>query len=265
MNLKSKLQITDDSYKAEPITINEFINKINLEYWNKFINETNFRDRLPSKLRNNFTYNMEKQKDITFNMENVRYFYEELTKSIPQSYEETIANLFDDLTRKYSYTDSAWNQTILYYNGWKSNSCYKIQKRCIIPCSTGFYFHNLPEALIDLNIVFENLSGEKDSLTTTDRVYKAIRNNEKKIETKFFFLDSYKKGTLHITFKDQKLLNRFNILAAKGKQWLPPSFGVKYYQDMTKEEKTLVKDFGMTAEEYTQVVGYQNNLLRLTS
>lgn len=266
MNLKLKINIADDSYKNKVITINEFLNSTNLEYWNKFINETEFRDRLPSKLRTNFSYNMEKQKDIAFNMENVRYFYEKLVESIPKSYEETVAALLDDLTRKYVYSDSSWNASIHYYNGWRSNNSFKISKKVIIPCSTGFYFYSLPDTLRDLNIIFENLSGIKDNINEGDRVYKAIKNNEKKIETRFFLLDSYKKGTLHITFKDQDLLNKFNVLASKGKSWLPGDFGTKHYSDMTQEEKNLVKEFGLTVEDYSMLcLSNQRDYLRLTS
>jgi hypothetical protein len=266
MNLKLKINISDDSYNHKVVTVNDFIDTTNLEYWNKFINETEFRDRLPSKLRTNFSYNMEKQKDIAFNMENVKYFYEKLVESIPQSYEEIVANLLDDLTRKYVYSDSSWNQTIHYFNGWRTNDSFKISKKVIIPCSTGFYFYSLPDTLRDLNIIFENLSGIKDNINEGERVYRAIKNNEKKIETQFFILDSFKKGTLHISFKDQELLNRFNILAAKGKSWLPGDFGTKHYSDMDEEEKNLVKEFGLTIEDYSKLcLSNQRDYLRLTS
>jgi len=268
MNLKSKIQICDDCCKPNVLSINSFINKINLEYWQKFIDETDFKNRLPSKLKNNFTYNMEKQENITFNMDNVKYFYDELVKSIPQSYEETVAKLFDDLTYKYVYTDSAWNKTIHYYSGWKTNKCYKIDKRCIIKCSHG-YLYSLPDELTDLNIIFENISGIKDNINDykdgkRDKILKAIERCEKNIETEFFTLDSYKKGTLHITFKNQEYLDQFNILANKGKNWLPSDFGQKSYENMTEEEQVLVENFGITVEQYMRYTK-QKDYLRLTS
>ena len=58
MNIKSELTIADNSYKPESLTINEFIDKINLDYWEKFISETDFKKRLPSDLRTNFSYNI---------------------------------------------------------------------------------------------------------------------------------------------------------------------------------------------------------------
>ncbi|MBL7128508.1 MAG: DUF4942 domain-containing protein [Ignavibacteria bacterium] len=33
----------------------------------------------------------------------------------------------------------------------------------------------------------------------------------------------FKKGTIHLTFKDDKLWEKFNLEAARGKNWLPPA------------------------------------------
>lgn len=268
MGLDSQITICDKAYGHKVLSINEFINKINLEYWNKFINETDFKKRLPSKLRNNFTYNMEKQKDISFNLENVKYFYEELIKAIPQSYEETVAKVFDDITSRHYYSDREWEKNIYGYSGWKSNNGMKINKKCIIRCYNNGFMYELPDILLDLNIIFENISGEKDDLyKNNNEILNRVKQYGKKIETKFFILDIYKKGTMHITFKNQDYLNQFNILAGKGKKWLPDSFGKKSYPDMTEEEKNLVKEFGLTIDEYEKLSlsSNGNNLLMLAN
>lgn len=264
-NIQEKIIIGKDTSRLEEYTINTFIDDLNMKYWEKFINETEFKKRLPSKLRNNFNYNMERQKNIAFNMENIKYFYDELINSIPKSYEETVAEVFDKLTYKHAYTDSTWNKTIHYYDGWKTNNCYRINKKVIIPCYHENYFYHLPDSLIDLNIIFENIAGEKDNIDTKE-IKKAIEFNKKGIETKFFKLDSYKKGTLHINFKEKKYLDIFNILAGKGKQWLPPDFGEKSYNDMSKEELKMIEGLGMSKEEYSVYTHSNNNdYLRLAS
>ena len=57
------------------------------------------------------------------------------------------------------------------------------------------------------------------------------------------------------------LLARFNIFAAKGKNWLPPSFGKKKYKDMTEEEQKVAKSFMGSAEKYDKVVQYSHYFL----
>lgn len=275
VSLKSKLKICDDSYKNKELTINEFLNQTNFDFWNKFINETSFRDRLPSKLRNTFTCNMDKQRDITFNLENVRYFYEQLTESIPDSYEKTCNEVFDSLTYKSYYTDNEFCKNIWGYSGWKSNSCYKIKNKSIIRGNNGYYSYNLPDTLTDLIIIFENLSGVKDTLSQVkdgkkeyERILESIKRYEKNIDCPFMLIDSYKKGTIHLKYKDKKLVEAFNIIVGREKQWLPPDFGQKMYSDMSEKEKVIVKSFGLNIEEYNKLIltsSSKRDYLRLTS
>lgn len=262
LNIKQEIGIVGNVFTPKVLSVNEYINNVTLEYWNKFINETDFKSKLPSKLRDNFSYNMERQQDIAFNIENIRYFYEELMKSIPQSYEETVAKVFDDLTNKYSYTDSSFNKAVHLYNGWKSNNCYKIVGKNIIPCYHQNYFYRLPDTLIDLNIIFNNMSGEKYNIDTKE-IREQIEHCEKNIDIGHFLIDSYKKGTVHIKYKDKNLLNQFNIIAGRNKAWLPPDFGTKSYSDMTDKERDLVKEFGLTIGEYQTLNVAPTNYLRL--
>jgi hypothetical protein len=49
-------------------------------------------------------------------------------------------------------------------------------------------------------------------------------NYSNKCSSQFFKLEFFKKGTLHLTFKSEKLWERFNLAAAKGKMWLPDNY-----------------------------------------
>jgi len=272
MSLKADISISDSHCHANILTINSFIENLNFEYWNKFINETSFRDRLPSKLRNTFTCNMDKQRDITFNMESVKYFYEQLTESIPESYEKTCSDVFDSLTYKSYYSENEFCKNIWGYDGWKSNSCYKILNKSIIRGNNGMYSYNLPDTLTDLIIIFENLSGKKDTMGEIkegskvkeyNRILESIKNFEKNIDCPFMLIDSYKKGTIHLKYKDKSLVESFNMIVGKFKQWLPPDFGQKSYSDMNEKEKTIVKNFGIEPQEYNSLMG-SKDYLRLT-
>ena len=69
------------------------------------------------------------------------------------------------------------------------------------------------------------------------------KGQNKNIECKYFFLTFYKKGTCHITFKDDDLLLKFNIFGSQRKGWLPPGYGKKKYSEMDKEEKEIINEF----------------------
>ena len=65
----------------------------------------------------------------------------------------------------------------------------------------------------------------------------------KNVDTKYFTIDFFKKGTAHLKFKDMELLKKFNIYAGRRKQWLPPSYGSKHYEAMNEEEKAVIDSF----------------------
>lgn len=254
LNIQQEIGIMDrEQSKKEHIKINDYISQITLKYWEKFIEETDFKSKLPSKLRNDFSYNMERQADIPFTIENCKYFYENIMASIPKSYESTVSDVFDTLTSKYSYTEASWNKNIHMYSGWKSNNAYMIKGKNIIPCYLEYSFQCIPDVLKDLTIIFNNLTSKKYVLDT-DEMRKKIQRCEKDIDAEFFYLDVYKKGTIHVKYKDENLLKQFNILAGKGKNWLPDDFMCKKYNDMSDKEKDLVKEFGFKPFEYDELV-----------
>jgi len=63
----------------------------------------------------------------------------------------------------------------------------------------------------------------------------------------------FKKGTTHIKFKNQALVDKLNIYAARNLKWLPPVYGKKQYADMDTEEQAAVDSF-QGAAEYAKVM-----------
>ena len=139
------------------------------------------------------------------------------------------------------------------YSGWRTNNAYMIKGKNIIPCYLEYSFQCVPDVLKDLTIIFNNLTSQKYVLDT-DEMRKKIQKCEKNIDAEFFYLDVYKKGTIHVKYKDENLLKQLNILAGKGKNWLPDDFMTKRYNDMSSEEKDLVSEFGFKPFEYDELV-----------
>ena len=65
------------------------------------------------------------------------------------------------------------------------------------------------------------------------------------IDLKYFDVDIYKKGTVHIKFHPDAMpiVDRLNIYASRKKGWLPPSYGKADYSNLDVKEKEVVDSF----------------------
>lgn len=133
--------------------------------------------------------------------------------------------------------------------------------------------YRIREKMEDMVKVFNFLGNELQE--TRNLIESGIKTSEttqnfKDINFHYFTATFFKKGTCHIKFTDEKLLQKFNIYGAQRKGWLPPNYGKKSYKEMDKEEKQVVDEF-QGKEEYAKVViekDYylvENNQLTLSS
>jgi hypothetical protein len=172
-----------------------------------------------------------------------------------QGVEDTILTLFEEFSNKHHWYDEM-SKNVHFYNGWKTNSAYKINKKVIIPLA-GFRdmqyswgkfepsYYTTINKLTDIEKVFNYLDGGITEDVNLSEVLKTAEHNQetKKIDTKYFSIDFYKKGTAHLTFKDENLLAKFNIFGSQKKGFLPPVYGKAKYKDMTPEERTVIDEF----------------------
>ena len=85
--------------------------------------------------------------------------------------------------------------------------------------------------------------------------------NATNIETKYFTLTFYKKGTCHIVFKDEDLLEKFNLYVGRQRDWLPPCYGRKAYKDLDNEERAVADSFSGGEEGYNKIYENQSKYL----
>ena len=249
-------------------SVNEAVKRIRKKYWSALFTSPNFMNQLTSNLRNLLNKRVEELANYEFSKFNIMQIVQQMNVQVNDGVEKTIMDLFDDWTRKYHYDDHSTNRH--YFDGWKTNDAFAVNKKVIIPMyaysqwSGSFDLdYTCREKLTDIERVFNYLDGGrtpeiplKDVLTNATKA-----RQTKKIETKYFFLTFYQKGTCHLEFKDMNILARFNIFAAKGKNWLPPSFGKKRYKDMSADEQKVAKSFMGSADKYDKVVQYAHYFL----
>lgn len=153
------------------------------------------------------------------------------------------------------------------YNGWKTNKSYKVDKKFILRVfyKSNYFMDNLKYKGNEISHLIYNI--EKAFAWLDYNIKKGVSlhylqgiikenikaGNLKNIETHYFYVTLYKKGTVHFTIKDEKILKRFNLLASQEKNWLPPSYAKKTYQNLSTEEKEVVDSYE-GEKSYTEVV-----------
>jgi hypothetical protein len=256
--LKLELDYKDDNSTLE----NAYIKQIRSKYWKALFNNDQFMGLFTSNLKQKYHEMVEELKDYDFSFYNIYTLRIQLSKEMVQGVEDTILNLFEEFSYKHYYDEQSKN--IHMFNGWKTNSAYKINKKVIIPLnayydmqySWGRYepsHYRVLDKLRDIEKVFNYLdNGQTEEIDLKEALTFAEHYGEtKKIELKFFTVSFFKKGSAHLEFTNLDLLDKFNLFAAKHKMWIPNSFGKTKYNEMSKEEKNVVDSF-CGKEEYNK-------------
>lgn len=254
-----KLKINDGG-RDRDITINEYLRQTRGKYWRMIFEQPTITSKLTGNLLNELYDNVRKFQDYEFSAYNILSLIIRMNKKVVKGIEDTIIVLFDDWTSKH------WNEESPnrhYYNGWRTNDCFRIGKKVIIPFygaydtwSQRFSAHEVIRKFADIEKVFDFLdSGRTDWAGTLGDALKEAEatGNSRNIDTKYFTATFYKKGTAHLVFKDMDLLEKFNLFAGQKKGWLPPTYGKKRYRDMSAEEQHVVDSF-QGREKYEEIM-----------
>lgn len=232
------------------VNLNSFLKAVRYKYWEALLSNPKFVGKLTTSLQQEFYEKLRSLQNYDFTEFNIMTLSAEMNSQIKRGVEAEIDALFEQLTVAHSCYE--FQKNIHYYNGWKTNKAYKIGKKVILPCYGLFDRWDGRPSAYDaqskvqdiervLNFLDGNMTKEIDCWQTIEQSFKSgITSN---IELKFFKVTFYKKGTMHITFTNEKLIERFNIYAAQRRGWLPPSYGKKKYKDMNDAEKSVIDEF----------------------
>lgn len=256
----------------ESSSINDYIKCVRQKYWTGLFKNEKFTRLLTKNLCEKYLSMVDELIHYDFSAYNIYSIRYEMSKEMCSSLEETILNLFDEFSHKYSYIGET-SKNIHYYNGWKTNDAFKINKKVIIPLNGWSYrgyswerfnptHYEIESRLRDIEKVFNYLNGHD---APSNQLHFALDQAEKNGQTKkihcaYFDLTFYKKGTLHIEFHRQDLLDKFNIFGSQKKGWLPPSYGYASYENMSQEEQAVIDEF-QGKEDYQKVYANKEEYL----
>lgn len=252
---------------SQGVDINEYLKAVRMKYWYSFFRNDQFTGQLTSNLRKEFEEKVDEMAEYDFSMFNIQEVLKRIEASLSRGVEETILATFDKLSSQHSWYPECQNN-IHYYSGWKTNKAHRINKKVIIPIHGCFAYdswYRKYDDTISVSTIYSTLSDIEKALNYLDNceteevnlynVLEAAKNRcvSRKISCKYFVVTFYKKGTCHIEFTNERLLDKLNIFGSQRKNWLPPNYGKKHYAEMTDEEKTVIDEF-QGEEAYEKVM-----------
>lgn len=254
---------------------NEYLYSLRYKYWHQLLHNPAFMKNLTSNLREEYYSMISEFANKDFSLKNIYDVKMDIISRTAKGIEDKIVDMFEQLSYKNSM-EAAGN--VHYFNGWKSNSAFKINQKVVIPyCQSwdgifkkfDFWYYgygsNVFKILDDLEKCLAFLQ-----ISDSEYIYDIDLNNQlkvyqqqqitKKMQFRYFDVDVFKKGTMHIKFRDLDLLKRFNIYGCQHKGWLPPSYGKKSYKDMNAEEKQVIDEYE-GQQEYEKIYDNRENYI----
>ena len=246
------------------IKTNQFLAKIRHHYWEKVLSLPALEKRLTVNKRKEFRETIKNHSDLEFTVANVRAFFENLMGSYEDTLIDAIETLFDSMTFKYAFDDSIHCKNVHYYNGWKTNDAFKVNKKVILPrIGIDPYDYDkrrirlryeTPGELDDIDKVMNYFDGKTDYVRISKVAGEVNQTPELLtiLESEYFKIRFYKKGTTHLTFKSEDIRRRFNIQVGKKKGWLPQDYGHTPFEQLTHETQEIVKSFEDNPKQYNK-------------
>jgi hypothetical protein len=227
INLKE--MISDGSNIRPEMQYNKRVGELNNAAWGNLIHRSKMRDLFTSQLQKDFSKFTEQQGAMDFTKENIASLFDMLYANKGAILERCILDTFERLC---SYDP----KNKVHWEGWKTNDAYKVNQKVIIPWGLRNHYGDLAwhvsydntQKFNDIDKALCYISG--DDFKTISTIAATIddhlqhsgrRYDGSELTSHFFTIRYFKKGTVHIKFRDVKLWERFNIAAAKGKNWLP--------------------------------------------
>ena len=245
----------------------DIVRKITYKYWKHLLYSKELDHLLTSEVQKDYAHKLVEMAEFEFNERNILQLKQDLCENLMQNLDRAILKVWDEFTSRYSFTD--YSQNIHYYNGWKTNQAFRVNKKVIIPLYAFDRWdgrfeprYSVARELADIEKAMSYLDcGRTSGSDMCQRLHVAEQQGQNRgIDTKFFTVTCYKKGTCHLVFKDMELLKKFNLYCGRKKNWLPDDYGRKPYCHLDAEEKAVVDSFE-GAESYEDT--YQNQAFYL--
>ena len=226
------------------------VKTVNGIYWNRLLFSEELSLLLTNEVRNAYSAKLNEMREYEFNERNILQLKADLVSNLFENLDAAIMKVWTNFTSRFHW-NAEYSKNIHYYNGWRTNNAFRCNKKIIIPLhafgtwSKDLELYLVRGELADIEKVMNYLDcGRTEDSDMADKLEIAQRNGSSRdIDTKFFTVDVFKKGTCHLKFKDMELLKKFNLYCGKRLNWLPDDYGRKPYESLNEEERAVADSF----------------------
>lgn len=202
-------------YESEKKTYSQRIDETKTAFWDLIFEKTRIGEVTTSGYRKEFMEARARLSQMEFSEETIYEVLHHFMQNKEAILEECVKDVFKGVTR-YS------RDNVTKKEAWATNKGWKITPKVIIPNCLGYYsvWSMRPEArdfLNDLDKVLTMFGSANGNCTVQgiEDFFTRLRNREVtdytgKHETPNFHFRAYKKGTVHLYFKDLKTLEMIN-------------------------------------------------------
>lgn len=222
------------------------LDRLRSVYWQMILNTDEFTSRLTSGARSKLLQQVELAKSLEINEDNVFMLLSAMIGNRSNMIEQSIVGLFDRITQhsqRGSYTTN-----IHMYNGWYTNDAFKINKKIIYPIkysafdSFDYGTYRAEDGINGINaVVREFVKDISKAFELFVKVSEFERLGDGEFENNILRFKMFKKGTLHVWFKDTDTLDRINVVAGRHYNWLPTEEDIKTNPEA---KEYMQKEFG---------------------
>ena len=224
----SGVKIVDDGRK-DAETINERLDELKKDFWKYIFDKTKIGRVTTSQFQEKLTQFTDSTISLAFTVANINKILSVFFLNKEQIMLECVEAVFDRAT-DFHAKNKVWVE------GWKTNKAWKVNKRIIMPWGVDYdarytywswravrrdFYSDLDKVLCWLDgRSLENVTTVAEAMDTKfKRIREAREDYKLQFESTYFRIRIFKKGTVHLDFKDKNLLDELNRQAARRKGW----------------------------------------------
>ena len=240
----------DKVYRAEDL--NEELAKLRRGYWTLVLDTDEFRKLLTNEAIQKLNRQISAAQSMELNYANIKMLLTAIYANRDDMLIESIVSIFKKITK---YHMNEYSSNIHYYNGWKTNDAYRINKKVIIPVSYEFNAYDFGTTYGSDEIAYRNVNNSvrywiDDIIKALQLIDPAVNNefkaiSEREFENEWLRFKMFYNGNIHVWFNDLKLLDKLNYICGQHFNWIPS----EGEQERNEEARRWVaKEFGDIGE-----------------